>query len=577
MPTTCTWCGHDIFLRFREEAFLTACKLNTFIKIPIKSKEERLWYDIKEPLSSCDRSQAKIQEKDRGKEDELACIHQGARAKGSLVRFNETRFGHLLRQMSAVEGEYRKRCNELEAALRAERAHTLQLRQRVAQLEAALQQQDETGHRSVRLISGSHNTASSSDSTPEEAAESRSETHQVLEEQERYLLWSSSGKLPVNLHITGATIEFSTVVASLACNQIVNLRELGKSDHRMEHWEPWTERVSAPLADNSLCIGTAVFRSRGWTPGAPNATAGRTSLLEELHLWELVWRESRSHELMSMLIEANFRGAARLKAELQKHGRGSLAPAIGSQHRHHQHGESDHGHKNSDAERTVAPSGSTRAQTAPPNANTAGVVEAESDLRSKAPGGADAEDHRLAQVDTRELLAPGLKTPMVSEQSALLTQTQLAALLARLPRRFRRCKFQLVYSTIRDGISLKTFYRKARNWSSTALVVQDSHYFTFGAFVTEPWRPNEKYQGTGESFVYTLSPCMYAWRWSERNSHFMYGTNKDIAVGGCHFALHVDEEFVRGSSKACDTFNSPCLASAEEFNVLHVELWAFVQ
>lgn len=56
----------------------------------------------------------------------------------------------------------------------------------------------------------------------------------------------------------------------------------------------------------------------------------------------------------------------------------------------------------------------------------------------------------------------------------------------------------------------------------------------------------------------------------------MYGKNDAIAVGGCHFALYIDDELAQGSSMQCDTFNSPSLSSSEEFEVLHMELWGFL-
>lgn len=47
-----------------------------------------------------------------------------------------------------------------------------------------------------------------------------------------------------------------------------------------------------------------------------------------------------------------------------------------------------------------------------------------------------------------------------------------------------------------------------------------------------------------------------------------------LAVGGAgHFAISLDDELLRGSSGVCGTYGSPCLASAEEFEVRMVELW----
>lgn len=45
--------------------------------------------------------------------------------------------------------------------------------------------------------------------------------------------------------------------------------------------------------------------------------------------------------------------------------------------------------------------------------------------------------------------------------------------------------------------------------------------------------------------------------------------------GGGHYALYLDADLNRGTSGKCDTFNSPCLASEEEFTCFSCELFAF--
>jgi hypothetical protein len=45
--------------------------------------------------------------------------------------------------------------------------------------------------------------------------------------------------------------------------------------------------------------------------------------------------------------------------------------------------------------------------------------------------------------------------------------------------------------------------------------------------------------------------------------------------GGDNFALWLDESFMHGSSKPCETFNSPQLGSHPEFTVCAIEVWGF--
>lgn len=129
----------------------------------------------------------------------------------------------------------------------------------------------------------------------------------------------------------------------------------------------------------------------------------------------------------------------------------------------------------------------------------------------------------------------------------------------------------------RDGISLRTLYRRAAGRAPTLLVVSDTAGGSFGAFTNEAWKVGPRYRGTGECFVFRLAPEPRIFRWSKLNSFFMLGQPDSIAVGaGGHFALWIDEELHRGTSGDCDTFRSKCLSTAADFEIAYVELWAFV-
>jgi hypothetical protein len=129
----------------------------------------------------------------------------------------------------------------------------------------------------------------------------------------------------------------------------------------------------------------------------------------------------------------------------------------------------------------------------------------------------------------------------------------------------------------RDGISLRTLYRRAAGRAPTLLVVSDTSGASFGAFTNEAWKVGPRFRGTGECFVFRLAPEPRIFRWSKLNSFFMLGQPDSIAVGaGGHFALWLDEELHRGTSGDCDTFRSKCLSSAADFEIGYVELWGFV-
>jgi len=49
-------------------------------------------------------------------------------------------------------------------------------------------------------------------------------------------------------------------------------------------------------------------------------------------------------------------------------------------------------------------------------------------------------------------------------------------------------------------------FRKASGQSATVLLVRDTGGYVFGAFCPEVWRPNPRFFGTGETFVFQLAP-----------------------------------------------------------------------
>lgn len=171
---------------------------------------------------------------------------------------------------------------------------------------------------------------------------------------------------------------------------------------------------------------------------------------------------------------------------------------------------------------------------------------------------------------------------LTTEPSLLLTVDDISALAAYVPARFQQARWTLLYSTIRDGISLQTLFRYAKGKSPTVLVVRDMHKALFGAYCSEPWRQAaHRYYGTGETFVFKLSPgnrVAWPWWWKrmsvERNDYFMLAEADGLAVGGAGgYAIWLDNDLAEGISRSSGTFGSPCLASEEEFTIGSVELW----
>ncbi len=64
------------------------------------------------------------------------------------------------------------------------------------------------------------------------------------------------------------------------------------------------------------------------------------------------------------------------------------------------------------------------------------------------------------------------------------------------------------------------------------------------------------------------------YRWTKKNSHIQMGVDGVGVGGGDHPAIFLQADLISGTSGPCETFGSPCLAGANVFEVVYVEIWA---
>eukprot|EP01098_Paradermamoeba_levis_P007030 TRINITY_DN2924_c0_g1_i4.p1 TRINITY_DN2924_c0_g1~~TRINITY_DN2924_c0_g1_i4.p1 ORF type:complete len:265 (-),score=53.09 TRINITY_DN2924_c0_g1_i4:117-911(-) len=171
--------------------------------------------------------------------------------------------------------------------------------------------------------------------------------------------------------------------------------------------------------------------------------------------------------------------------------------------------------------------------------------------------------------------------PKLDFDQKLLTEATFEMLRSVLPNRYRLHDFGqwgLIYSSRRDGVSLSTFLRNADDMWPSILVVQDAAGFVFGAFVSDRWKIQKKnYYGTGETFLFKLSPSFKHFPWTQVNDYFLLVDSHSIAIGGGNkFGLWIDSDFQHGSSGQCETFWNDPLASSEMFKCLEVELYVLL-
>ncbi|MCO5548079.1 hypothetical protein L7F22_001536 [Adiantum nelumboides] len=172
------------------------------------------------------------------------------------------------------------------------------------------------------------------------------------------------------------------------------------------------------------------------------------------------------------------------------------------------------------------------------------------------------------------------RLPPMSEDSVLLSESFRAILNSAMPIIVKDRHWILLYSTAKHGISLRTMYRKSAALPDPfLLVVGDVHGATLGGLLTAPLKPTtkRKFLGTNEMFVFTnVDDNPRIFKATGANRYYLLCMNDAISLGGGgHFALHLDEDLLNGSSGACDTYGNHCLATSVDFTISHVELWGF--
>uniref|UniRef100_M4A2N1 Nuclear receptor coactivator 7-like n=1 Tax=Xiphophorus maculatus TaxID=8083 RepID=M4A2N1_XIPMA len=191
--------------------------------------------------------------------------------------------------------------------------------------------------------------------------------------------------------------------------------------------------------------------------------------------------------------------------------------------------------------------------------------------------------HRLSlcssvesEVDETEYQEAEDDFPVLSHASQLLDDFRLQKIAANLPPRTQGYPWQLVYSTINHGSSLKTLYRNMADLDSPVLlVIRDMHKKVFGAFSSDPFRVSKYCYGTGETFLFSFNPDFQQYRWSGENSYFVNGNWESLQIGGggAGFALWLDADLYHGASFSCPTFRNAPLSTNEDFIVQDVEVW----
>lgn len=174
------------------------------------------------------------------------------------------------------------------------------------------------------------------------------------------------------------------------------------------------------------------------------------------------------------------------------------------------------------------------------------------------------------QVKTRPSQSPLLPS-IPSDSTTSLSLLQATFLNSHLPFHLRTSWRPLFNSHV-DGESFSKLAGSITKQGPTLLIIWDKAGNVFGGFATESWRPNPKFVGKSESFLFHLRPEMNIYHSTPFNTNYQYFNLKQktlpngLGMGGQldYFGLWVDSEFgLVKTSPSCSTYHSPQLGDLE--------------
>ena len=194
----------------------------------------------------------------------------------------------------------------------------------------------------------------------------------------------------------------------------------------------------------------------------------------------------------------------------------------------------------------------------------------------------------------------------------ILLQPQMKALLESggLPQSLNYCKWKRLYSLSRDGDSFETFLTMVEGHDRTVLVVKTTEGQLFGGYAESRWEARHKnrqadgFYGSAQACLFRFPRCggnddlidkdetssavfssddnevvMYKWTGANRYIQLCDAAKRTVAFGGGgddgDFGLCIEDDFRRGTTGHCSTFENEALCEEGYFDVVNLEVWGF--
>ena len=158
-----------------------------------------------------------------------------------------------------------------------------------------------------------------------------------------------------------------------------------------------------------------------------------------------------------------------------------------------------------------------------------------------------------------------------------------------LPQTVAFGRWKRLYDIGRDGDSFDACLRIIQNTARTLMVVRTTKGDVFGGYAESAWNTNKSgsvnFYGGASACLFSVIPGtdrlkVYKWTGKNRYIQLCDVTHKMFAFGGggddSAFGLAIEEDFQRGSSGPCDTFDNDPLCDQGSFQIVDLEFWEFL-
>jgi hypothetical protein len=244
-------------------------------------------------------------------------------------------------------------------------------------------------------------------------------------------------------------------------------------------------------------------------------------------------------------------------------------------------------------------------------------------------GESDSEEEEDEQQE--EFPIPPVRVELLdgdSDNPFILTEDQMHAIASHvLPKTIAFCRWRRLYGLNRDGDSFDACLRIIGTAQRTLMVIRTTKGDIFGGYADAPWHANDK--GGSAGFYGSAAACLFSfsstykkskgknkktcfkfhennksnnnnintddgettlsspsyinvYRWTGKNRYIQLCevSSKKIAFGGGGddgaFGVCVQEDFQRGSTGPCDTFDNDPLCEDGSFDIVDVEFWEYL-